>query len=63
MLSAAREVSDGTRSTAGLLFLSLLAVEWGGLAVMRITRGQRPATEFQKSFAPAEAPMSGLSRT
>ncbi len=38
------------RSTAGLLLLTLVAVESGGWFMLRVMRGQRPATEFQRAF-------------
>ena len=38
------------RSTAGVLLLTLVAVESGGWFMLRVVRGQRPATEFQKAF-------------
>jgi hypothetical protein len=47
------ELSEATRTIAGILLLTVLAVELGGVAVLRMTRGGRPATEFQKTFARA----------
>ena len=47
------ELSEAARTTAGILLLTVVAVELGGLAVLRLTRGDRPATEFQKAFARA----------
>lgn len=47
------ELSDASRTTAGILLLTVLAVELGGLTVLQMTRGGRPATEFQKAFARA----------
>jgi hypothetical protein len=38
------------RSTAGVLLLTLVAVESGGWFMLRVVHGHRPATEFQKSF-------------
>jgi hypothetical protein len=38
------------RSTAGVLLLTLVAVESGGWFMLRVVRGSRPATEFQKAF-------------
>ena len=37
-------VSPATLSTAGVLLLTILAVEWGGLYVLRLTRnrGRQP---------------------
>ncbi len=46
-------LSHDTRTTAGILLLTILAVEYGGLTVLRIVRGRQPATEFQKAFARA----------
>jgi hypothetical protein len=45
--------SRDSRSTAGILLLTILAVEFGGLTVLRMVRGHRSATEFQKTFARA----------
>lgn len=42
-----------TRTTAGVLLLTLVAVEWGGTVVLRVARGQMPATSFQEKFARA----------
>jgi hypothetical protein len=47
------ELSADSRTTAGLILLTVLAVEWGGLVVLRMTRGQRPATPFQTTFSRA----------
>ena len=43
-------VTPDARSTAGVLLLTLVAVESGGWFMLRVLRGQRPATEFQKAF-------------
>lgn len=50
---AARSLSNDSRTTAGILLLTIVAVEFGGLTMLRIVRGRQPATEFQKSFARA----------
>ena len=47
------DLSDSSRTTAGVLLLTLVAVEWGGLVVLRIARGQTPKTAFQEKFARA----------
>jgi hypothetical protein len=47
------ELSEAARTTAGILLLTVLAVEVGGFAVLRMARGGRPATEFQRAFARA----------
>jgi hypothetical protein len=46
-------LSSDSRTTAGVLFLTLVAVEYGGLFMLRLVRGRRPATPFQRSFARA----------
>jgi hypothetical protein len=43
-------LSDASLSTAGVLLLSLLAVEWGGTFLLKVVQGDVPATDFQKSF-------------
>ena len=53
-------LSDGARTTAGTLLLSLIAVEWGDWAMLRIVRGQYPTTEFQRSFARAGHAHAGV---
>jgi len=44
-------LSSDTRTTAGILLLTLVAVEYGGLFMLRIVRGREPATAFQLSVA------------
>ena len=46
-------LSDDTLGTSGLILLTLVAVELGGLVVLRMTRGHQPATPFQRAFARA----------
>src|SRR2546427_1666725 len=43
-------LTPDARTTAGVLLLTLVAVESGGWFMLRVVRGQRPATEFQKAF-------------
>jgi hypothetical protein len=50
---AACSLSNDSRTTAGILLLTIVAVEFGGLTTLRIVRGRQPATDFQKSFAGA----------
>jgi len=53
-------LSSDTRTTAGILLLTILAVEFGGLTMLRIVRGHQPATGFQKSFARAGHAHAGV---
>lgn len=44
------ELSDAARSTAGIVALTIVAIESGGLFLLRIHTGREEATDFQKSF-------------
>ena len=59
-MPAALSFSSDSRATAGILLLTILAVEYGGLTVLRIVRGRQPATEFQKAFARAGHAHAGV---
>ncbi len=41
-------LSHAATSTAGVLLLSLLAVEWGGVFVLKVAQGGVPATDLQR---------------
>ena len=43
-------LSHDTLSTAGVLLLTLVAVEYGGWFMLRVVRGCQPATPFQQAF-------------
>lgn len=53
-------LSANARMTAGVLLLSIIAIEWGGWAMLRIVRGQHPTTDFQRSFARAGHAHAGV---
>ena len=53
-------LSPESRTTAGVLLLTILFVEWGGLSVLRVVRGRRPATDFEKAFARAGHAHAGV---
>jgi hypothetical protein len=53
-------LSSDARTTAGILLLAILAVEYGGLVMLRIVRGRQPSTDFQKSFARAGHASAGV---
>jgi hypothetical protein len=57
---AALSLSNESRTTAGILLLTIVAVEFGGLTMLRIVRGHQQATEFQKSFARAGHAHAGV---
>jgi hypothetical protein len=44
------ELARNTRTTIGILLLTLLAVEYGGYFMLRTVRGRRQVTAFQQSF-------------
>lgn len=46
-------LSDESRVLAGILLLALVTVETGGLYLVRLVRGNAPATPFQLAFARA----------
>jgi hypothetical protein len=52
-------LSSDTRTTAGILLLTLVAVEYG-VVMLRMVRGRRPATPFQRSFARAGHAHAGV---
>jgi hypothetical protein len=53
-------LSSEARDTAGILLLTVLAVEYGGIVMLRIVRGRQQATDFQKSFARAGHAHAGV---
>jgi hypothetical protein len=53
-------LSSDSRTTAGLLLLTLVAVEYGGVFMLRIVRGRQRATPFQRSFARAGHAHAGV---
>ena len=53
-------ISDATLGTAGILLLTIVAVESGGLYLLRLLRGRSPATGFQLAFARAGHAHAGV---
>ena len=43
-------LSDATRQVAGVLLLTIVAVESGGAFLLRVARGRVAATPFQRAF-------------
>lgn len=43
-------LSPDSRSTAGILLLAIVGVEWGGTYMLSIVRGRQQVTGFQRSF-------------
>jgi hypothetical protein len=53
-------LSDDTRRTAGVLLLSVVAIEWGGWYLLKVVRGAVPVTDFQRSFERAGHAHAGV---
>ncbi|MDQ6669409.1 MAG: hypothetical protein M3069_01365 [Chloroflexota bacterium] len=43
-------LSPDSRITAGVLLLTIVAIEYGGWFLLRVVRCKQPATEFQTAF-------------
>src|SRR3954453_2592202 len=44
------DLSDAARTTAGIVALTVVAIESGGLFLLPLPSGREPATDFQRSF-------------
>ena len=53
-------ISDASRVLAGILFLSLVTVETGGLYMVRVVTGRAGVTPFQEKFARAGHAHAGV---
>lgn len=53
-------LSDSSRILAGILFLSLVTVETGGLYLVRVVTGHAGTTPFQEKFARAGHAHAGV---
>lgn len=53
-------LSSGARTTAGVLLLSIVAIEFGGTYVLKIVRGREQKTDFQHAFARAGHAHAGV---
>ena len=54
------DLSAVSRSTAGVLFLAIPLIEFGGTYMLRLVRGKVEATPFQQSFARAGHAHAGV---
>jgi hypothetical protein len=43
-------LSPDSLNTAGIILLTIVAVEYGGWFMLRVVRGKQPATPFQQAF-------------
>lgn len=53
-------LSEAGQGTAGILLLTLVAVEYGGTFMLRIVRGKISKTPFQQAFARAGHAHAGV---
>jgi len=49
-VEAAVTLSNDTLNTSGILLLTIVAVESGGVFMLRVVRGAEPATGLQRAF-------------
>lgn len=54
------QLTEATLFTAGVLLLTVVAVQSGGLYMLALVRGRRPATPFQITFARAGHAHAGV---
>ena len=59
-MSGALTLSHDTTTTAGILLLTIVAVEYGGTFVLRTVRGKVPLTTFQRTFSRAGHAHAGV---
>jgi len=48
--AAVLQLADTEARLAGILLVALVAVEYGGTFLLRVSRGSQPATDLQRSF-------------
>ena len=53
-------LSSAAQTTAGVLLLTIVAVEFGGWYVLQLVTGRQEATPFQKTFARAGHAHAGV---
>jgi hypothetical protein len=53
-------LSTDTRRTAGVILLTIVAIEWGGWYLLRIVRGKVTRTPFQERFERAGHAHAGV---
>jgi hypothetical protein len=53
-------LSEAARTTAGILLLTVVTIESGGVYLLRIARGRHPMTPFQVAFARAGHAHAGV---
>ncbi len=59
MLGALHLTND-TTSTAGILLVAVVAIEYGGTFMLKVVRGKVPLTSFQRAFSRAGHAHAGV---
>ncbi|MDP8969287.1 MAG: hypothetical protein M3N52_02030 [Actinomycetota bacterium] len=59
-MDATLPLSPASRTTAGILLLTIVFIEYGGWFVLRVVRGRQPKTPFQQTFARAGHGHAGI---
>ncbi len=59
-MNGALSLSADARTTAGILLMTIVAVEYGGTFMLAIVRGKVPMTPFQRSFSRAGHAHAGV---
>jgi hypothetical protein len=59
-LAADLTLSTDTRRTAGVILLTIVAIEWGGWYLLRVARGRITRTPFQAKFERAGHAHAGV---
>jgi hypothetical protein len=54
------ELTAASRYIAGIVLLTIMGIEFGGLFMTQIVRGKVPMTDFQKAFARAGHAHAGV---
>jgi hypothetical protein len=49
-MNTALQLSVDSRTTGGILLLTIVAIEFGGWFMLRVVSGRQPATPFQQAF-------------
>jgi hypothetical protein len=59
-MESALALSDESRTLGGILLIAFVTIETGGLYLVKLVRGQQPATAFQLGFARAGHAHAGV---
>lgn len=60
MFESTFALSDASRIIAGIVLLTIVTIEFGGVFLVRVASGKVPLTDFQKSFSRAGHAHAGV---